>query len=73
MSRPGKSAPKINLTTGNDPALYQYTSLADALSKNAAFIAKLIDPALLMTDCLGESDPSPVSEELPKKRKSRKK
>jgi len=73
MAKPGRSKTAIQLTVGNDPSLHKYGSLAEALHKNIAFIAELIDPALLMTDCLDESDPSPVSEELPKKRKSRKK
>jgi len=73
MSKNKRTAPAIQLTVGNDPNVHQYASLSEALHKNVGFIAKLIDPALLMTDCSDESDPSPVSENLPKKRKSRKK
>ena len=71
MAKPGRPKSTIQLTTGNDPSLWKYGSLQEALRANISLIASLIAPELMFSDA--EGDPTlaadqPAQEEKPRKR-----
>ena len=58
MAKPGRPKAAIQLTTGNDPSLWKYGSLHEALCANIGLLASLIGPEML-----SDSEPSIAAEQ----------
>ena len=50
MAKPGRPKTTFQLSTGNDPSLWKYDSLQEALRANIDILASLVDPELLFRD-----------------------